>query len=66
MVFAHDTEVALQAAVALANSGLEPDTLESLDDLDAFFATSTTPAAVTATRPSWKGSARSAPPSTSS
>ena len=37
MVFAHDTEVALQAAAALANSGLEPDTLESLDDLDAFF-----------------------------
>ena len=35
MVFAHDTELALQAAVALANSALPPDTLESHDDLDA-------------------------------
>jgi predicted RNA-binding Zn ribbon-like protein len=37
MVFAHDTEVALQAAATLANSGLEPDTLETVEDLDAFY-----------------------------
>jgi predicted RNA-binding Zn ribbon-like protein len=37
VVFGHDTEVALQAAVQLANSGLEPDTLTTVDDLDAFF-----------------------------
>ena len=37
MIFAHDTEVALQAAVDLANSGLDPDTLETVADLDAFF-----------------------------
>lgn len=35
MVFAHDTEIALQAAAALANSALEPDTLTSVADLDA-------------------------------
>lgn len=38
MVFAHDTEVSLQAAVSLANSALAPDTLESIADLDAFYA----------------------------
>ena len=38
MPFAHDTEVSLQAAVTLANSGLEPDTLETIEDLDAFCA----------------------------
>lgn len=38
MVFAHDTEAALLAAVALANSGLAPDTLTRVADLDAFFA----------------------------
>lgn len=38
MVFADDTALALQAAVALANSGLEPDTLTTVGDLDAFFA----------------------------
>ena len=37
MVFTHDTEVALQAAVTLANSALEPDTLETVAELDAFF-----------------------------
>ncbi len=37
MVFAHDTEVSLQAAVTLANSALEPDTLLTIEDLDAFF-----------------------------
>jgi len=37
MVFAHDTELALQAAVVLANSALEPDTLETVEDLDAVF-----------------------------
>ena len=37
MVFTHDTEVALQAAVELANSALEPDTLEEIADLDAFY-----------------------------
>ena len=38
MVFAHDTEVALQAAVTLVNSALEPDTLVSIQDLSGFFA----------------------------
>ncbi|HWV27889.1 MAG TPA: CGNR zinc finger domain-containing protein [Aeromicrobium sp.] len=37
MVFAHDTRDALRAAVALANSALEPDTLDSLDALSDFF-----------------------------
>ncbi len=37
MVFAHDTEVSLQAAATLANSGLEPDTLRTQEDLDAFY-----------------------------
>jgi predicted RNA-binding Zn ribbon-like protein len=37
MVFAHDTEMALQAAVTLANSALPPDTLQSIEDLDAFY-----------------------------
>jgi predicted RNA-binding Zn ribbon-like protein len=36
--FAHDTEASLAAAVALVNSAEFPDTLESVDDLDAFFA----------------------------
>ena len=35
MVFAHDTEMALQAAAWLANSAGEPDTLTSLDGLRA-------------------------------
>jgi predicted RNA-binding Zn ribbon-like protein len=34
VVFTHDTELALQAAVTLANSGLEPDTLTTDADLD--------------------------------
>ena len=34
MVFTHDTELGLQAAVTLANSGLEPDTLTSAAELD--------------------------------
>lgn len=38
MVLAHDTESALVAAAALANSALEPDTLTTVADLDAFFA----------------------------
>ena len=37
MVFAHDTEASLQAAVTLANSALPPDTLETIEDLDAFY-----------------------------
>lgn len=37
MIFTHDTEGALVAAVELANSGLEPDTLTAVDDLDRFF-----------------------------
>jgi predicted RNA-binding Zn ribbon-like protein len=37
MVFAHDTEVALQAAAALVNThGLEEDRLTRLDQLDQF------------------------------
>jgi len=38
VVFAHDTEVSLQAAVILANSALEPDTLETVADLDELYA----------------------------
>jgi len=38
VTFTHDTEVALQAAVALVNSAEEPDTLDSVAALDAFFA----------------------------
>ncbi len=38
MIFTHDTEVSLQAAVELANSGLDPDTLPTVAALDAFFA----------------------------
>jgi predicted RNA-binding Zn ribbon-like protein len=34
VVFAHDTEIALQAAATLANSGLDPDTLTTVADLD--------------------------------
>ncbi len=37
MVFAHDTEVSLQSAVTLANSALAPDTLRTIEDLDAFY-----------------------------
>ena len=37
MTFAHDTAEALEAAVFLANSGLEPDTLATMSDLTAFF-----------------------------
>jgi predicted RNA-binding Zn ribbon-like protein len=37
VVFAHDTEIALLAAVRLANSALEPDTLTTTADLDAFW-----------------------------
>ena len=36
MVFTHDTEASLLAAVALVNSGDEPDTLTSAEELDAF------------------------------
>ena len=37
MVFAHDTSVALQAAVALANSALEPHTMTTVAELDAWY-----------------------------
>jgi predicted RNA-binding Zn ribbon-like protein len=37
VVFAHDTEAALVAAVALVNSAEEPDTLATAAELDAFF-----------------------------
>jgi predicted RNA-binding Zn ribbon-like protein len=37
VVFAHDTACALVAAVELANSGLEPDTMTTVADLDGFF-----------------------------
>ena len=38
MVFAHDTEVSLQAAVTLANSAEPPDTLDTVEALDEFYA----------------------------
>jgi len=37
MVFTDDTELSLQAAVALANSALEPETLGTRDDLQSFY-----------------------------
>jgi predicted RNA-binding Zn ribbon-like protein len=39
VLFAHDTEAALRAAVDLVNSGEEPDTLTTIDDLAAFYET---------------------------
>jgi predicted RNA-binding Zn ribbon-like protein len=36
--FTHDTEVSLQAAVVLANSAQPPDTLETVEELDSFYA----------------------------
>ena len=38
MVFAHDTECSLRAAVALVNSAEPPDTLTTPAELDAFYA----------------------------
>ncbi|GAA3665579.1 CGNR zinc finger domain-containing protein [Nocardioides ginsengisoli] len=38
MVFAHDTSLSLQAAVALVNSALDPVTISTPDELDEFFA----------------------------
>lgn len=38
MVFTHDAEVSLQAAVTLVNSADDPDTLTSVADLDEFWA----------------------------
>ena len=38
MRFAHDTVVSLQAAVTLANTAEPPDTLDSVDALDEFYA----------------------------
>jgi predicted RNA-binding Zn ribbon-like protein len=37
VVFTHDTEMALQASVVLANSALAPDTMTTLDELDEWF-----------------------------
>ena len=37
MVFAHDTSLSLQAAVALVNSALDPVTISTPDELDEFF-----------------------------
>ena len=38
MVFTHDSEQALQAAVVLVNSAVAPDTLTTVDDLDEWYA----------------------------
>jgi predicted RNA-binding Zn ribbon-like protein len=38
VVLTHDTEAALRAAVALVNSGEDPDTLRTVADLDAWYA----------------------------
>jgi predicted RNA-binding Zn ribbon-like protein len=38
VLFTHDTEWSLLAAVALVNSAEEPDTMTSLAELDAFYA----------------------------
>jgi predicted RNA-binding Zn ribbon-like protein len=37
VVFTHDTEFSLHAAVALANSALPPDTLTTVEELDEWF-----------------------------
>jgi len=37
VIFTHDTEVSLQAAVTLVNSAEEPDTLDTLAALDAYY-----------------------------
>ena len=39
MLFADDTQASLLAAVALANSAEPPDSMETIDELDAFFVT---------------------------
>jgi predicted RNA-binding Zn ribbon-like protein len=38
VLFAHDTEASLKAAVALVNSAVEPDTLTEIGQLDAWYA----------------------------
>jgi predicted RNA-binding Zn ribbon-like protein len=38
MLFAHDTVASLRAAVDLVNSGVEPDTLITVGDVDAWYA----------------------------
>ncbi|MEA2483023.1 MAG: hypothetical protein QOC55_970 [Thermoleophilaceae bacterium] len=38
VAFAHDTELALQAAVTLVNSAEDPDTLTTIADLDDYYA----------------------------
>ena len=37
MIFTHDTEASLVAAVELVNSGQAPDTMTGVEDLDRFF-----------------------------
>jgi predicted RNA-binding Zn ribbon-like protein len=37
MVFAHDSEMALQAAVVLVNTAVDPDTLTTMADLDTWY-----------------------------
>ena len=37
MIFTHDAEVSLQAAVTLVNSAQEPDDLDDIEALDAFY-----------------------------
>ncbi len=37
MIFTHDTEASLLAAVELANSELDPDTMSTVEDLDSYF-----------------------------
>ncbi len=37
MVFTHDTELSLQAAVTLANSGGRPDTITTIEQLDEWY-----------------------------
>jgi predicted RNA-binding Zn ribbon-like protein len=39
VVFAHDTAVALQAAVSLANTAVPPDTLTTVEQLDTWYDT---------------------------
>ncbi|QIX27411.1 RNA-binding protein [Nocardioides sp. JQ2195] len=39
MSFTHDTELSLQAAVALVNSAVDADTMTTIDEADAFWST---------------------------
>ena len=61
MIFAHDTEVALNAAAALVNSAHDGETLPDFAALDASSATGAGRASAPTTPPNWTPSARCGP-----